>query len=162
MAILAVGHCGHASYIAWLGCSPNRPKSVFWSELLGIRWYTANSFLSCTLSWKELMYKKPGWSGLIQDDLLNIADLYLIIALQSLKFKRPKVALNDRIDHFGTNIRNQETKLYQNNALVKKKFKVRSKTVNTRAWPENGHFRVLRWLGRHHSNQNHTSNETPF
>ena len=27
-----------------LGCKPNRPKSVFWSELLGTRRYTPNSF----------------------------------------------------------------------------------------------------------------------
>ena len=32
--------------------------------------------------------------------------------------------LNDRIDHFGIYIRNQETKLYQNQALVENTFLV--------------------------------------
>ena len=41
----------------------------------------------------------------------DIGDLYVIMVL--------KVTLNDRIDHFGTYIRNQETKLYQ--ASVEKK-----------------------------------------
>ena len=27
-----------------VGCYPNRPKTVFWSELPGTRWYTANLF----------------------------------------------------------------------------------------------------------------------
>ena len=29
---------------SYLGCYPNRPKSVFWSELPGTRRYTPNSF----------------------------------------------------------------------------------------------------------------------
>ena len=71
------------------------------------------------------IFKKLGLSGLIQVYMDDIGDLYVIMVLQSLKyrlkFKRPKVTLHDRIDHFGTYIRNQETKLYQNNALLEKK-----------------------------------------
>ena len=36
-------HCDSTCY-KWLGCSPKANKSVFWSELPGTRWYTANSF----------------------------------------------------------------------------------------------------------------------
>ena len=54
-----------------------------------------------------------------------IGDLYMIMVIQIELFNRPStVRLNDRIDHFGTYIRNQETKLFQNNALVEKHFLV--------------------------------------
>ena len=93
-----------------VGCKPNRPKSVFWSEFLGTRRYTPYFFLSCTFSSQEPIYKKLGPARPVQNYIEIIGDLYLIMVC-----KRPKVTLNDRIRQFGTHIRNQGTKLYQNN-----------------------------------------------